>query len=157
VCDTIGSVGLTWAERHRSQIFMSAFIVSLLTLFIIGTTACSILTVAGIVHSVPFMQGTITLTNSTSGTASSFDYYAGLNSVVVDGCTGSFKGAACPAHSQLWQTFDCGDLLENCDECGDVASQTIVPVMIALITQLPQIMGDLQRSTVEGDFQCMKV
>lgn len=157
VCDAIGAFGLSWAEKRRSQIFMSAFIVSFLTLFIVGSTVSSLLTVPPIVRSVPFMQGTVTIANTSAAVTSSFSYYAGLNSIVVDGCTDGPNRPTCPPHSQLWATVDCGTYLNHCDECVTAASATIVPVIIALVTQLPQIVGDLQRSTTDGDFPCMKV
>lgn len=52
---------------------------------------------------------------------------------------------------------DCDELGDACDSCVDAVSSILPTAILGVITQLPQILTDLQRSTSRGDRNCQKV
>jgi hypothetical protein len=95
------------------------------------------------VKAVPFFKGTISVTVPGAPTTSDFDFYAGLNRIVVDGCD---LGPYCPPESQSWDSVSCSQYFTNCDECKDASVGSVTMVVMSFVTQLPQITSDIGRS-----------
>ena len=95
------------------------------------------------VKAVPFFQGSITVTHPTTQETSDFNFYAGLNRVVVEGCD---LDQYCPPHSQSWDSVSCDQYFDGCSSCKDASAGSVSMVIMGFITQLPQITGDLGRS-----------
>lgn len=140
----LGHVGTKFGEAHRSQIFITALTFSISAWILLATAVFTLSTSPSLVSSVPFFQGTISMTNATTKVVSELNYYGGLNAVVVEDCT---SANTCPPHVQAWPSVDCGTHFENCDQCRDSISDLVVPTIMAFLTQVLQILGDVQRST----------
>lgn len=54
-----------------------------------------------------------------------------------------------------WKSQDCE--FDYCRDCKDACDSTYNAVIISLITCLPQLLTDIQRSTRRGDLNCQKV
>ena len=134
-------------KPYRSQLFFVGFWVSFISWVFIAAAVCSISKHASIVKTLPFFVGTISVTNTTSSNVSELKYYAGLNILVVDSCSTWAGSEPCPPHSQSWESVECDQYFDNCDECSDASLSSVVTVLIALITQFPTLISDLQRST----------
>ena len=139
----MGRLGLQWGEKNRGPIMFWAFWFSFIGWILLAATLACISTSAESVKAVPFFQGTITFTNQTTLEKSDFNFYAGLNRVVVEGCD---FGDSCPPHSQSWDSVSCDEYLEGCSECKSVSSSSVTMVIVSFITQFPQISTDLTRS-----------
>lgn len=146
-------MGTEWGEKNRSQIFFIAFWISVVSWILLGACLACISTDATNVKTVPFFQGTITYTDPTTLVDSDFDFYAGLNKVVIEGCE---LGAACPPHTQSWTSVSCDTYFNNCDECGDASIGSVTMVIMSFVTQFPQITGNLGRSMAKYDLHCQK-
>lgn len=55
----------------------------------------------------------------------------------------------------LWDEHDC--IYDYCHECKDACSSTYNAVIVSLVTSVPQLLTDIQRSTRRGDLNCQKV
>mmetsp|Transcript_10104 Transcript_10104/g.16601 ORF Transcript_10104/g.16601 Transcript_10104/m.16601 type:complete len:304 (-) Transcript_10104:528-1439(-) len=155
--NSFGKIGFNWAEKNRAPLMFSAFTVSFIAFILICAAMGSLSTSASVVKNVPFFTGKLTITNETlytnEGLSGTIDYYAGLSVVVYEGCE---TGANCPPHTQSWDDVTCNNWIETCDECKDAATGSISTLILALITQLPQITTDIQRSAAAGDLHCQK-
>jgi hypothetical protein len=105
------------------------------------------------VKAVSFFQGTLKVSNTTDHSTRSFHFYAGLNQMVVEECN---LQTTCPPHGQHWDSDSCRQYFTNCDDCSVAAVGTIMPLMMAFVTMVPQIVTDLSRSRAENDLHCQK-
>lgn len=148
----LGPVGTNFGEKFRSQIFFISFWVSVFAWILIAVTVCSVSMQPTVVSTIPFFQGTISLTNVSTNVVSELDFYAGLNILVVEGCSDQPGAATCPPHSQSWSSVECEQYFDHCDACRDSSTGSVTTVLIALVTQFLQIGADIQRST--GMYAC---
>lgn len=152
-CIQIGKIGTEWGEKYRSQICFFAFWISFLSWILLGACLACISTNTTNVKAVPFFQGTITYTNQTTLETSDFDFYAGLNKIVIEGCD---LGDFCPPQSQSWTSVSCDTYFDNCGECKDASVGSVTLVIMSFVTQFPQITTDIQRSKPNYDLHCQK-
>lgn len=96
---------------------------------------------------MPFFQGSISLTNTSTSVVSELNYYGGLNAVVVEDCSSQPGAAQCPPHLQDYPSVNCEVYFDNCDMCRDATAALVMPTIMAFVTQVLQILGDVQRST----------
>jgi len=152
-CISIGKWGTEWGKKNRSPIFFWAFWVSFVSWILLAATLACVSTSSSSVKAVPFFEGSITVTVPATQIESSFNFYAGLNRIVVEDCN---LGALCPPESQSWDSVSCSQYFTNCDECKDASVGSVSMVILSFITQLPQITGDLGRSMEKYDLHCQK-
>jgi len=81
------------------------------------------------------------------GKSGDLHVYVGLKSVVVD--------ADGDVTNTKWSDAECkGDF---CNDCKSACDATEVVAIMSLITSIPTLQTDLQRSTVKGDLNCQKM
>jgi hypothetical protein len=114
-----------------------------LSWILLGASLACISTTNMNVKAVPFFKGTISVSVPATPVISDFNFYAGLNRIVVEGCD---LGPYCPPESQSWDAVSCSQYFSNCDECKDASVGSVTMVIMSFITQLPQISSDLGRS-----------
>lgn len=58
-----------------------------------------------------------------------------------------------------WSNIECSGFLDEdaCEDCSDAASSTVATAIMGVVTTLPTILTDIQRSTRAGDLNCQKV
>ena len=83
----------------------------------------------------------------TYGEASGFKIWVGLSEVIYE--------QSGVVTTLLWDEHDC--IYEYCHECKDACSSTYNAVIVSLVTSVPQLLTDIQRSTRRGDLNCQKV
>jgi hypothetical protein len=127
-----------------------AFCVSFIAWVLLAVAMFSLSYTGSVVRDVAFFQGTIKINEE--GYDSSVNFYAGLNVVNIQSC----DGANCPDSTQTWGEASCPDFFVGCDECVAAARGSVSTLIMAFITQIPQLSTDIQRSTVGGDLHCQK-
>lgn len=147
-CNSFGRIGFSWAEKYRSQLFFAAFWVSVSSLALMAVGWASLSYDRSTVIDTAWTIAEVK--NAT--TDGKLTIYAGLRLVAYD-C----DGTNCPSEDSVrWSSADeCG--FDFCDDCADVASATITTAFFGLISLLPQISTDLQRSKASGDLNCQKI
>jgi hypothetical protein len=96
--------------------------------------------------SMSYNNSQVKNTNWTYGYTSEFEFYVGLYEIIV----------IAPRFGEVsfsWKYYEHGYYAD----CKDACNVSIYSVIFALITCIPTILTDLQRSTVKGDFNCQKV
>ena len=83
----------------------------------------------------------------TYGEASGFKIWVGL-SEVIDEQSGVVT-------TLLWDEHDC--IYEYCHECKDACSSTYNAVIVSLVTSVPQLLTDIQRTPRRGDLNYQQV
>ncbi|KAJ1433827.1 hypothetical protein B484DRAFT_447022 [Ochromonadaceae sp. CCMP2298] len=149
-CNVVGRIGLSWGDKNRGPIMFVSFWISFVSLVLISVSMASLSYTGSVVRDVAFFQGTIKLNES--GYDSSVNFYAGLNAVNIQSC----DDANCPDTTQTWGEASCPDFFVGCDECVAAARGSVSTLIMAFITQIPQLSTDIQRSTVGGDLHCQK-
>jgi hypothetical protein len=105
--------------------------------------------------SLSFQESTVIGTNWNRGHVklpidSDLTYYIGLRMVTV-----RCDGISCPDISSFtWEEDVCRG--NYCANCKDSVSGTVTSAVLSLITMLPQMGTNLQRSKKEGDMNCQK-
>ena len=145
-CNTVGKLGFNSTLKYRSQLFFVTFWVTLFAWILLALSACSISMQGSIVKDLPFFQGTIDIATNPDIPLSKMSYYAGLNIIAFDNCEYNKTSTACLSNTLDWSDDLCGLYFNNCDKCEDASTQATATVLIALITQFFQLMGNLQRS-----------
>lgn len=99
------------------------------------------------VLSISTRNSTVKSTCWTYGESESSKLWVGLSEVIYEqnGIT----------TSTLWDEHNC--VYDYCHQCKDACGSTYNAVIVSLITSLPQLMTDIQRSTRRGDLNCQKV
>jgi hypothetical protein len=141
-CVNVGKWGTEWGKKYRSQIMFVAFWFSFVSLILLGAALGCISTDSDTIKNVPFFQGTFKVELST-GNTSKFNYYAGLNRIVFEGCD---LGTYCPPTPTSWDSAICDQYLTNCNKCADSSSSSVSMVIASFITQIIQCSSDLGRS-----------
>jgi len=109
-------------------------------------TLCAALTCLSIesssIRGVPFFQGTFDVI--VGGISSKVHYYAGISRVVFRDCD---AGALCPPESVGWGDDSCDLYFSNCEDCKFSPQNAYMPIAMALLGQIGQILTDVVRST----------
>lgn len=60
--------------------------------------------------------------------------------------------------TQAWSDIDCSAAFDpdQCQDCSDAAQGTITTAVVGVVTTIPTIQTDFQRSTQRGDLNCQK-
>lgn len=150
-CVRVGQWGTEWADRNRSQLMFFAFWLSFTSFILLIIPLASLSYNESTVVGTNWSVGSIDLPSG-----SSFDYYIGLKLVSVR-CSG---GDACPditsfkwSDSTCTSNYGCNDC---CKDCKDSVAGTVTSAVMGLITMLPQMGTNLQRSRRDGDLNCQK-
>jgi hypothetical protein len=135
-CISIGRIGFQAISKNRAMIMMIATGFSVLT-FILSLVA---------VIGASTDSDTVENTNWTYAESGGVKSYIGLTTVVVDvnGATSSYK----------WSDASCVD--SYCNDCKDACNSALGTAIINLITCLPSITLDLQRSSEKSDMNSVK-
>ncbi len=141
-CVGVGKWGTEWGKKYRSQIMFVAFWFSFVSLILLGAALGCISTNSDNIKNVPFFKGTFKV-NLASNDTSEFNYYAGLNRIVIEDCD---LGTLCPPSSTSWDSVNCDQYLTNCNTCADASVGSVSMVILSFITQIPQCTSDLGRS-----------
>jgi hypothetical protein len=136
-CNVIGKIGFKYFDenRHKTMLFAAAMTFLATILSIVALTAIST------------SSDTVKNTNWTYGESDTTKYWIGLEKLVV-----KTNGKEI---SQNWNHVNCGND-SYCDDCYDACNTAYSFAIINLITCLPTLMTDLQRSTAQGDLNCQK-
>ena len=107
--------------------------------------ACILQLVA--VLSISTRNSTVKDTCWTYGESEGYKLWIGLSEVIYeqDGATTSL----------LWDDHDC--VFDYCHQCKNACASTYNAVIVSLVTSVPQLLTDIQRSTRRGDLNCQKV
>lgn len=100
-----------------------------------------------LISSVPLFQGQFLHTIPTSEST----FFGGLNAFVYSEC--DVASTNCADKSLAWSAFECSTRsFANCDACKDATLALFMPALMAFLTQVLQILGDVQRSTGEYSY-----
>ena len=91
---------------------------------------------------------TIKNTNWTYGESDNVKYWIGLEKLVVK--------SGGEEISKNWNNVDCAGDDSYCNDCYNACNTAYTFAIINLVTCLPTLMTDLQRSTAKGDLNCQK-
>lgn len=152
-CLSFGRVGYKWADEYRSPIMFWAFWGSFVSIVLLIIPFLSLGSRTSTVQNCYWTKGKIT---NYKNAGMDIDVYCGLRYVSLE-CDGS----QCP--DSLRDTISWDDLedkgfctTEFCADCQSVVSKTITSAVLSLLTMLPQITTNLQRSKPDGDLHCQK-
>lgn len=137
-CVNLGKIGLKVFPKHRAVIMFIAAAFSFLAFILCIASACSL----------SYSNSQVKNTNWTYGKSDESEFFVGLYEIIVNA-----KGSK--ERELKWSDGDCPN--SYCEECQDACNSTISSVIISLITCIPTIQTDLQRSTIKGDLNCQKI
>eukprot|EP00602_Paraphysomonas_sp_CaronLab_P003478 CAMPEP_0185024610 /NCGR_PEP_ID=MMETSP1103-20130426/7760_1 /TAXON_ID=36769 /ORGANISM="Paraphysomonas bandaiensis, Strain Caron Lab Isolate" /LENGTH=207 /DNA_ID=CAMNT_0027557627 /DNA_START=158 /DNA_END=781 /DNA_ORIENTATION=+ len=124
-------------DVHRAKVMLLAAGLSGLSLIFCIVAVCALST----------NNDTVKNTNWTYGVSDNSEYFVGLKEVVI-------KVDGFDEISSKWEDTSCPD--SYCDDCKDACDSSITTAIMSLITCLPTLATDFQRSTVKGDLNCQK-
>ncbi|EDQ84786.1 uncharacterized protein MONBRDRAFT_12510 [Monosiga brevicollis MX1] len=76
--------------------------------------------------------------------------YMGLNSLLIKSNVNNLSGV------YDYDSINCLYGQTTCEKCKDQAKASVTTIIMATVTQVPQLLTDIQRSTVGGDLNCQK-
>ena len=143
-CTQFGKFGMPSLNKYRAQIMMSAIFVSFI---------CMVLSIVAL-FSLSSKNQDIRNTSWTYGIVEGGGkIYVGLNQIVVDFADGHTSSA-------VWGSGTCDNLevtaSQYCSDCQSACDASVGVVIVSLITTIPTLTTDIQRSTVRGDMNCQK-
>jgi hypothetical protein len=136
-CEKLGKIGFKSVEENRAKVMYLASFLSFLSIIFCIVAVTSISTVGENVKNTCW----------TYGQTSSVNFYVGLEAIVIDA----------DGMDDLVLKWD--DALCNepyCDDCKEATSGSVTTAIMSLITCIPTLATDLQRSTRKGDLNCQK-
>lgn len=145
-CKFVGKCGLKWGAKYRSQLMFFAFWSSFASIILLISPFVSLSLRADQVKQNAWTVGDISFSEA------DYKLYVGLRYVKV-ACEGSECDPAATSFS--WSAADCN--ASYCESCRNAADNTIITAFTGLITMLPQISTNIQRSKPEGDLHCQKI
>lgn len=148
-CVKVGRWGFSWGEKYRSQIMFIAFWLSFCSTILYTIGFFSLSYNAGVVRNTAWTIGRQHDDNDLSD--QKYHIYVGLRMFVIE-CSGSH--CSDDQLTQHWSSADCS--ADYCNYCEDSCDSTTTTAFMGLITMLPQLTTNLQRSTVAGDLNCQK-
>jgi hypothetical protein len=137
-CVNLGKIGLRSFSENRAKIMFVAAGFSFLAFILCIVSVCSL----------SYTNSQVKNTNWTYGKSDDSEYFVGLYEIIV-------KTKGYGEVELQWSDGDCPN--SYCEDCQDACNSSISSVIIALITCIPTIQTDLQRSTVKGDLNCQKI
>jgi len=157
---TSGSIGCSWAERHRSPIMFFAFSVSFAAWIMILLASLALASNTTLVENFAWASGSIH-----SHGYFSAEVYLGMRRRVID--VEEYSNATNTTHSVIvtdWSNqnacngFISGTSLNStCQQCVDSLDSVSTLAITSVITQTIQLATDLQRTTPYGDMNCQKI
>lgn len=136
-CTRFGKIGVKWFDENRAKIMLSSAFLSFLAIVFCAVAVASLSPDANVIKN----------TNWTYGSSDGFEYFVGLNQIVIAPESGDQIEVE-------WADAQCTS--DYCNECKDATSSSISTAIISLITCLPTLSTDIQRSTRAGDLNCQK-
>ena len=138
-CNECGKFGImgNWFDKNRGYVMLFAAFLSFF--------GCILQLIA--VLSISTRDSTVKATAWTYGESNYFQIWVGLSEVIYkqNGVTTSI----------LWDEHNC--VYDYCHECKESCDSTYNAVIVSLVTSVPQLLTDIQRSTSRGDLNCQKV
>lgn len=131
-----------------------AFVSSFVGTVLLCIACASVSYNPGVVKNTPWAL----LTVDVDGADADLTTYMGLRKYVTV-CDGN--DCAETQVSERWSTSDCDRADDDgfsdfCNDCKDASAGTVSTAIMSLITNIPQMTTDLQRSIVGGDVNCQK-
>jgi hypothetical protein len=150
-CKNVGKWGTEWGERNRGPLQFLGFWLSFISIILLIVPFVSLSHNPGTVKNTSWTIAKVSSSPFDPTDTVHIKQYVGLRMVVV-----TCDGASCPEQetSFKWTDADCAE--DFCDECLDATDGTITSAVVGLITMLPQITTNLQRSAPSGDLHCQK-
>lgn len=144
LCFNIGKIGFKWFDKHRVPVMAFASLI---------TIVCIILNTVS-VWAISMNNDDIRNTCWTRGFVDNgLQIFVGLNKIVVD-FNGTTTGFEWDSGCSVLVTTDGGD--ETCQQCKAACADSVKVAIVSLITFIPTLQTDIQRSTREGDMNCQK-
>jgi hypothetical protein len=145
-CVGIGKVGTQYFDDNRKPIMLFATFI---------TFVCAILSIVALI-AVSNVDALVRSTCWTYGKGDGgVEIFIGLNKIIIDNPNGISVSA-------LWGDSSCDNIeaagvdLTFCTECRDSCDASVIVAIMSLVTILPTITTDIQRSTRKGDLNCQK-
>jgi hypothetical protein len=142
-----------------------AFWASFISIILLIIPFCSLSYQDSTIMNTYWVKGVAILSKETVGSTYTFSestiltYYFGLRHVAVtcDGPTCEYLEDSFQVESYNWE--DCPDHESHddiCTDCSKTSTATLLSAIFGLVTMLPQITTNLQRSQEQGDLHCQK-
>jgi len=145
-CVHIGKLGTQYFDDNRKSIMMFATSITFVCMIL------SIVSLMAVSDSDEHVRSTCwTYGESNDGVK----IYIGLNKIVIDNSNGTMISA-------LWGDSSCDNIAAGgsdngfCNECREACDSSVIVAIMSLVTILPTITTDIQRSTRKGDLNCQK-
>eukprot|EP00055_Hartaetosiga_balthica_P006023 m.18502 g.18502 ORF g.18502 m.18502 type:complete len:281 (-) comp4968_c0_seq2:194-1036(-) len=151
-CRGSGKIGSSWAERHRPTLMLIATLVSVVSLIFLIAAAVSL---SPNRSSTKATHWSISNLRNNETDAHLATLYIGLDAIVIESNIPQIEASIGGVYK--WSGIDCFFSESVCNDCKNAAKNTAVPVILAILTQIPQILTDVQRSTAVGDLNCQKM
>lgn len=150
-CQKVGKWGNSWGEMHRSKIMFAAFWVSFIGAVLLCITFAALSDQASDIRVANWLKAAIR-TNKNS-TEILKHVYAGSILAVFD-CEPK-DSPDCPSsweRARYWTVDACQQHGSYCDNCAQAATSTVTLAFFGLVSMVPQMLVNLQRSTGEPHF-----
>lgn len=145
-CIKTGNVGLKIFDKHRALIMLTAAALSMLSLIL------SIVPVVSVSKNNENVRTTSWTYGSMNGGG---ELFIGLQKIVLDGDGGY-------SQSSEWDDSSCDNFegvageASFCEDCKAACDNSIGTAVTNVLTSIPTVLTDLQRSTRKGDLNCQK-
>jgi len=159
-CRKCGSIGFASCRQNRGNLMMLATFLSLCAVIFQIVPVLAVSKATGTIQNVAWAVGEL---------PNDHKIYVGLSSFVVceDGsnCESyEWNSDTCPSNvdttnatSSVNSTgVDTSSAGSYCSDCETACQSTYMVAIMALVTSIPQLTTDIQRSTIEGDVNCQK-
>lgn len=150
-CKNVGKWGTEWGERNRGPLQFLGFWLSFISIILLLIPFASLSHNPGVIKNTSWTVAKASSTAADPNDEIHIKQYVGLRMVVV-----TCDGASCPRQQDHFKWTDKECVEDFCDECLDATDGTITSAVVGVITMLPQITTNLQRSAPSGDLHCQK-
>lgn len=166
VCRLHGKLGLSFGDKYRHYIMLSAFCVSFTAWILQFAAIAALSTNTGTVENVYWAKADM-IFNATQYPphGATMTSYMGINRRIdkIGVYTNELKVSTTETtYNRDWDTnttcqlASTGEYFPGCKQCGDTATGTATLLITSVITQIFQMTTDLQRTTRYGDLHCQK-
>jgi len=146
-CKNVGKLGVDWFDKHRTAFMMTATFV---------TFVCMILSIVAL-FAVSTANDDVKATCWTYGKVENgAEIFVGLNALVLVSANGTTVSAVWGESTCTVMESVLGDDSSFCVQCRDSCDASVTVAIMSLVTILPTITTDIQRSTRKGDMNCQK-
>eukprot|EP00961_Rhodomonas_salina_P033335 448741-Rhodomonas_salina.1 len=151
-CRAVGGCGTQWGSENRQKLFVGATAVAVLALIFSSVAVAGVTHDTTVLKNVYWAKGSGTL-RGVGGVDFQRDFtiYIGLTTQVVDV---KDNGNTVFTNKTWWSDVNC--LGPQCEDCKTQAGSMVTGAIMALVTCLPTIQTNIQRSQSKWDMNCQK-